>query len=270
MGGNNVNTNYYRNENWVDNTFSKRGKLVLTLLVVVFSVGIIAGGCGMLQNIGGNNNATSENTAVPAANQPAPEAKEEVNVPAENTSEIDVESDQASSMVSYDVTSIGRADPFMPSGEIAAFEQARSSAIAEANRHNAKVAELEKLKNVVIRQPDDISPYSFNLPVPPTSMAPSTAAAAKITRTKVVGIMYNQANPSAIINVDDKDYLVRQGDKIIGQEYKVVEINPSWITVSLGSNVYSASIGELFSKDEFNKTQNDLYNLRNRFGGRKG
>ena len=82
--------------------------------------------------------------------------------------------------------------------------------------------------------------------------------------------MYNQANPSAIINVDDKDYLVRQGDKIIGQEYKVVEINPSWITVSLGSNVYSASIGELFSRDEFDKTQNDLYDLKNRFGGRKG
>lgn len=54
MGGNNVNTNYYRNDSWVDNTFSKRGKLVLTLLAVVFSVGIIAGGCGFLQNLGGN------------------------------------------------------------------------------------------------------------------------------------------------------------------------------------------------------------------------
>ncbi len=271
MGGNNVNTNYYRNENWVDNTFSKRGKWVLSLLAVIFSVGIIAGGCGMLQNIGGNNaNPVPETpTAQPAA-QPAPAAKEEVKLPEEGTADIEVDSDQATSMVSYDVTSIGRADPFMPSDEIAAFEQARSSAIAEANMHNAKIAELEKLKNVVIREPDDISPYSFNLPVPPTSMAPESAAAAKITRTKVVGIMYNQANPSAIINVDDKDYLVRQGDKIIGQEYKVVEINPSWITVSLGSNVYSASIGELFSRDEFDKTQNDLYDLKNRFGGRKG
>lgn len=108
------------------------------------------------------------------------------------------------------------------------------------------------------------------MPVPPTSLASSTAAAAKITRTKVVGIMYNRNNPSAIINVDDKDYLVRQGDKIIGQEYKVIQINPNWITVSLGSNVYSAGIGEMFSREEFSKTQNDLYNLKNRFGGRKG
>ncbi len=274
MGGNNVNTNYYRNENWVDSTFSKRGKWVLSLLAVIFSVGIIAGGCGMLQNIGGNNVATpapEAPAASPATPQTTPAANEEaVKLPEEGKADIEVDANQASSMVSYDVASIGRSDPFMPSGEIAAFEEARRSAIEEANLHNSKIAELEKLKDTVIRQPDDISPYSFNLPVPPTTLAPATAAAAKITRTKVVGIMYNQTNPSAIINVDDKDYLVRQGDKIIGQEYKVIEINPSWITVSLGSNVYSASIGELFSRDEFDKTQNDLYDLKNRFGGRKG
>ncbi len=125
------------------------------------------------------------------------------------------------------------------------------------------------MQNISVRELDDISPYSFNLPVPPTSLASASSAAAKITRTKVVGIMYNKVSPSAIINVDDKDYLVRIGDKIIGQEYKVVQINPSIITVSLGSNVYSASIGELFSRDDFDRTQNDLYNLKNRFGGRK-
>ena len=264
MGGNNVNTNYYRNDSWVDNTFSKRGKLVLTLLAVVFSVGIIAGGCGFLQNLGGN-----KQEEVPVADtNPAP--REGVEVPSENSVDLDVESEQASNLVSYDVTSIGRSDPFMPSGEIAAFENARKSAIAEANAHNAEIAAIKKKRGTVIREADDISPYSFNLPVPPTSLASSTAAAAKITRTKVVGIMYNRNNPSAIINVDDKDYLVRQGDKIIGQEYKVIQINPNWITVSLGSNVYSAGIGEMFSREEFSKTQNDLYNLKNRFGGRKG
>ena len=125
------------------------------------------------------------------------------------------------------------------------------------------------MQGIAVREKDDISPYSFNLPVPPTSLASSDSAAAKITRTKVVGIMYNELSPSAIINVDDKDYLVRQGDKIIGQEYKVVKINKDWITVSLGSNVYSAAIGELFSKDELDKSKNDLYNLKNRFGGRR-
>lgn len=270
MGGNKVNINYYRNESWVDSTFSKRGKWVLTLLCLVFSVGIIAGGCGFLQNMGGGSPQEPAAPA-PVSDVTASAPKAEVEVPKEGGSvDLEVADDQASSMVSYDVTSIGRADPFMPSGEIAAFDEARNSAIAEANLHNAKIAELEKLKAVSVREPDDISPYSFNLPVPPTSLASPGAAAAKITRTKVVGIMYNNVNPSAIINVDEKDYLVRQGDKILGQEYKVVQINPSWITVSLGSNVYSASIGELFSREDFDARQNDLYNLRNRFGGRKG
>ncbi|MCM1339614.1 MAG: hypothetical protein NC191_08090 [Muribaculaceae bacterium] len=236
-------------------------KAVFTLLLAVAAAGMLAVGCAKKEDV----------ADVP---EPAPVqevAKNEgVSVPPENTVDLEVDDKQASKMVSYDVVSIGRADPFMPSDELDAFEDAKRSAYAEASAYNAKIAEIEKLRNTVIREPDDISPYSFNLPVPPTSLASSDAAAAKITRTKVVGIMYNKTSPSAIINVDDKDYLVRQGDKIIGQEYKVMEINPSWITVNLGSNVYSAAIGELFSKADLDKSQNDLYNLRNRFGGRKG
>lgn len=276
MGGEKVNINYYRNENWVDNTFSKRGKKVLALLAMVFSVGIVAGGCGMLQNfgIGGGDTAVPEAVAPVVPATPEPQATEEVVVEeqkaeAENV-EMDVEENQATSMIAYDVTSIGRSDPFMPSDEIRAFDEARRSAYAEAEAHNSRIAEIEKLRDVVVREPDDISPYSFNLPTPPTALADASSDAAKITRTKVVGIMYNKTSPSAIINVDEKDYLVRQGDQIIGQEYKVLQINPSWITVGLGTNIYSASIGELFSRDQLDNAQNDVYNLRSRFGGRKG
>ena len=255
MGGEKVNINYYRNENWVDNTFSKRGKKVLALLAVIFSVGFVAGGCGVLQNFGiGGGEATPE------------VAVEEQAV--EET--VEVEENQATSMVAYDVVSVGRSDPFMPADEIKAFDEARRAAYAEANAHNSRIAEIQKLRDVVVREPDDISPYSFNLPTPPTSLADSNSDAAKITRTKVVGIMYNKTSPSAIINVDSRDYLVRQGDQIIGQEYKVLQINPSWITVGLGPNIYSASIGELFSRDQLDSSQNDVYNLRSRFGGRKG
>jgi hypothetical protein len=241
---------------------------VLSLFAVVFFVGIVAGGCGVLQNIGIGGN-TNEEVAAPAPVADVSQ-REEVNVPSENTVDVDIETPKASKMVSYDVSSVGRADPFMPYDEIRAFDEARNSAIAEANARNAKIAEINRLKGVKVRLPDDISPYSFNLPVPPTSLASEEAAAAKITRTKVVGIMYNNSSPSAIISVDEKDYLVRPGDKIIGQEYKVLKINPSWITVGLGSNIYSASIGELFAKDDFDSSRNDIYNLRNRFGGRKG
>ena len=270
MGGEKVNINYYRNENWVDNTFSKRGKKVLALLAVIFSVGIVAGGCGVLQNFGiGGGEATPEAVA-PVA--PAPQAATPGVAVEEQAVEetVEVEENQATSMIAYDVVSIGRSDPFMPADEIKAFDEAKRAAYAEADAHNSRIAEIQKLRDVVVREPDDISPYSFNLPTPPTSLADANSDAAKITRTKVVGIMYNKTSPSAIINVDSRDYLVRQGDQIIGQEYKVLQINPSWITVGLGPNIYSASIGELFSRDQLDSSQNDVYNLRNRFGGRKG
>jgi hypothetical protein len=37
----------------------------------------------------------------------------------------------------------------------------------------------------------------------------------------------------------------------------------------MGANVYSAAIGELFSKDGIEENQTDIYDLKNRFGGRK-
>ncbi len=182
---------------------------------------------------------------------------------------IDVEdADLPSKMISYDVTTIGRSNPFMPYNEMIEYEKARNSAIAEANAKNSQIAKIKRLQDYRVREQDDISPYSFNLPVPPTSLDTGSVAA-KITRTKVVGIMYNVDSPSAIINVDQKDYLVRPGDKIIGQEYKVVKITPTWVTAAMGSNVYSAAIGELFTKDSVETNQTDIYNLKERFGGRK-
>lgn len=256
-----MNINYYRKRKEVEEKKANK-TLIVKLLSIILAVAFIACGCSNMKN--------QEENIMPEANQDANQPV--ASTPAEgdhDTVDI-VEEDNA--MIAYDMVNVGRSDPFMPAGELAAYQQAKDSAFKEANAYNSKVAELKKLKGTAIREADDISPYSFNLPVPPTSLAPAEAAAAKITRTKVVGIMYNKKNPSALINVDNKDYLVRQGDKIIGQEYKVVQIEPAMIVVSLGSNVYAAGIGELFSKDKFGKSnfQNDIYNVENRFGGRKG
>ena len=187
----------------------------------------------------------------------------------ENMVDINVELEENfGKMITYEVPFMGRGNPFMPYEEELEFGKARSAAIKEANEKNAEIIKMKKLKDVAVRQPDDISPYSFNLPVPPTSSGAGSAAAT-ITKTKVVGIMYNAKSPSAIINVDNKDYLVRPGDKIIGQEYIVTKINETWVTAAMGSNVYSAAIGELFSKDSVQENQTDIYDLKNRFGGRK-
>lgn len=260
-----MNTNYYRKENWAEKTFSKRGRFVIAMMAMVCAVGVIAGGCSFVPNLPNLGKKAQENSEIPIAStsEPAqPAESAEINVPTE-------EENTSNKLVGYDVVSVGRSDPFMPLGEAQAFDKAKHEAIAEASAYNAKIAKLQRLKNTVIRLPDDTNPYSYNLPVPPTSLASPEAAAAKITRTKVVGIMYNKSNPSAIINLDNKDYLVRQGDKIIDEKYKVLQINQSWITVSLGSNVYSAGIGELFSKDDLDKTKNDMYHLESRFGGRR-
>lgn len=261
-------TYYYRKEKWVDRTFSKRGRFVAALMIVACSVGLIAGGCSFVPNLA----PKSEVPEAPVADASSPSNEipvesSEITVPADDTEAVPGDNNK---LVGYDVVSVGRSDPFMPNGELEEYNKAREEAIIEANEYNAKIAKIQQLKNTVIRLPDDTNPYSYNLPVPPTALADSETTAAKITRTKVVGIMYNKSNPSAIINLDNKDYLVRQGDKIIDEKYKVLQINQSWITVSLGSNVYSAGIGELFSKDDFDKTKNDLYNLESRFGGRKG
>lgn len=235
-------------------------KHLFACFISLLVIGLFVSGCNSTKNA--ENNELFDSNSI---SQIDVEKDAQVELAAASSNS----SSQGTKMVSYDVSTIGRSDPFMPYGEIQAYDQARQSAIAEAAAHNAEVARLRNLQNQRIREADDISPYSFNLPVPPTSLA-SGSVAAQITKTKVVGIMYNAQSPSAIINVDNKDYLVRTGDKIIGQEYKVMQINPTWITVSMGSNVYSAAIGELFSKDDVYKNQNDLYNLKNRFGGRKG
>lgn len=189
----------------------------------------------------------------------------------ENMVDINVELEEnLGNLITYEVAYTGRGNPFMPYNEEMEYRNARSSAIAEANEVNAQIIKFKKLKDVAVREQDDISPYSFNLPVPPTSPGVGSAAA-KITKTKVVGIMYNDKSPSAIINVDNKDYLVRPGDKIIGQEYIVTKITQTWVSAAMGSNVYSAAIGEPFSKDgiSVDENQTDIYDLKNRFGGRK-
>ncbi len=230
---------------------------IFKLLSVLVFAGIVLSGC----NSGNEQNESASNVPAPVAAQNQPEPHSSVN--------IDVEDDDTPDrMISYDVTTIGRGNPFMPYNEMLEYEKARNSAIAEANARNAKIIRAKRLRNYRIREADDISPYKFNLPVPPTGLDTGTMAA-KITKTKVVGIMYNAKSPSAIINVDNKDYLVRPGDKIIGQEYKVAKITPTWVTATMGSNVYSAAIGELFSKDGLNTNQTDIYNLKERFGGRK-
>jgi hypothetical protein len=87
--------------------------------------------------------------------------------------------------------------------------------------------------------------------------------ASRVVATKVSGIMYDRTNPSAILNIEGSDYLVRSGDVL--NNYKVLSIGPASVTVQLGANIYKAGVGELFATDGLN--YNTISNLESKFGG---
>lgn len=142
------------------------------------------------------------------------------------------DSDDKMVMVSFE--NAGRANPFLPVGET--------------------------------KQVTNKELFDFELIEPPTNVQPDSHAS-KIVTTKISGIMFDNYNPSAILNIEGNDYLVRSGDVING--YKILAISPSTVTVQLGSNVYKAGVGEVVGGyDAINF--NSISNLSSKFGGNTG
>lgn len=153
-------------------------------------------------------------------------------------SSIDIPQDaDTDKMVSVAVDNLGRSNPFLPPGETAYSGQTN--------------VPQERLKYDVL---------------PPLEAPEPDMGAKKVVSTKVSGIMYDKTSPSAILNIDGMDYLVRSGDVING--YKVLSIDKSIITVQFGANVYKAGVGQLVA-DGSGINYNQVANLSNKFGGRK-
>lgn len=104
------------------------------------------------------------------------------------------------------------------------------------------------------------SSFSY-LPAPPDKL-PSNTDASKIISTVISGILYDKYNPSAIINIEGTDYLVKKGDTI--NNYKILSISRSQVVVQLGRNVYQAGVGELLSLSDL---KSSVANLNKKFGG---
>ena len=103
---------------------------------------------------------------------------------------------------------------------------------------------------------------SYNLVEPP-EIIDANSNAARVMDTIVSGILYDRFNPSAILNIEGNDYLVKKGDVV--NNYKVLNILQDSVTVKLGNNVYKAGIGEILTEGTLHK--NDVSNLSNKFGG---
>ncbi len=108
----------------------------------------------------------------------------------------------------------------------------------------------------------DVPKYEL---VEPPDMVNENSDAARVMDTIVSGILYDKYSPSAILNIEGNDYLVKKGDVV--NNYKVMNIMQDSVTVKLGENVYKAGIGEILTEGEV--THNDVSNLSKKFGGEK-
>ena len=99
---------------------------------------------------------------------------------------------------------------------------------------------------------------------PPEELNPDSDAA-RLMDTIVSGILYDKYSPSAILNIEGTDYLVKKGDVV--NNYKVLSIKQDSVTVKLGTNTYKAGIGEILTEGTLN--HNEVSNLSSKFGGGK-
>ncbi len=104
----------------------------------------------------------------------------------------------------------------------------------------------------------------FDLLEPP-EFVNENSDAAKVMDTVVSGILYDKYSPSAILNIEGNDYLVKKGDVV--NNYKVLNIAQDSVTVKLGSNTYKAGIGQILTEGSVN--HNDISNLNKKFGGER-
>ena len=98
----------------------------------------------------------------------------------------------------------------------------------------------------------------------PPGVGDIDAEAQLLLKTSVSGIMYDAYSPSAILKINNTDYLVKKGDTIMG--YNVLNITPKYVSVKLGSNVFNAPIGRILATLN-TLNNNDISNLTSRFGG---
>lgn len=225
------------------NLNKKIGAILIGLLLIVVMVN--TSGCTQ-----DNNNSQEDITSLPnASTEEVQQDTVKVGNDGVNAAiapdDVSVVADQSMSnngaMVAMSVEDMGRSDPFLPAGD---------AAVAAAARAKAR--------------PKPKPPYASYLMPPPERLSVDTTATAVMT-TKVSGIMYDKYNPSAILNISDTDYLVRTGDIVNG--YKILSIGRETVTVQYGSNVYKASVGEMFTENGLNF--NTISNLNGKFGGNK-
>ncbi len=220
-------------ENITEMFMKKKFWTVLGTLIVGLGLAVNLTGCtsgGDVEEV--SDSIPEQNIEIPADDSAA---SANVNVP------VDVDTDK---MVAISVENLGRANPFMPPGEKPWVSPSAQMAVEGVPQQRLQYDVLPPIETP-------------NLSV--------DKGAKKAASTRVSGIMYDTANPSAILNIEGLDYLVRSGDVLNG--YKVLSINKSVVTVQVGSNIYKAGVGQLIEDGHNLVNYNTVANLNSKFGG---
>ncbi len=106
------------------------------------------------------------------------------------------------------------------------------------------------------------SGVSFDIIEPPPALSIDEKAASLLKAT-ISGIMYDYRSPSAIININGEDQLVRKNDRLSG--FSILDITKDKVVIKSGTNIYRASVGQSITSEDVNI--NEVANLRNKFGG---
>lgn len=102
----------------------------------------------------------------------------------------------------------------------------------------------------------------FELIAPPATIPDADPVIDELFETKISGIMYDPARPSAIVNFGGNDQLVHKGDVVKG--YTIVNITKDCVVIKYKSNIYQATVGQSLN-DGVNL--NPVSNLTKSFGG---
>ena len=132
-----------------------------------------------------------------------------------------------------------------------------------------KAARINPFKPPVIEglhgsENDLLNNTDFEIIEPPAQSAPDENLT-RLLQTQISGILYDEENPSAIVNLNGLDHFVKAGDVVSG--YTIDSITRDKVQVSYKDNSYVASVGELFTRGSLDK-QRAVVNLENKFAGR--
>ncbi len=100
--------------------------------------------------------------------------------------------------------------------------------------------------------------------IEPPELEPEDEMITKLLETKVTGIMYDSKRPSAIVNIDGVDQLVRIGDILSGFEF--ISITRNKVVIRSDDNIYRASVGQPLNAEKITNPI-EISNLETKFKG---